>query len=335
MSAQVYYDNAAEASAIVPVVFTSLAGIVTDPSSITCVVTDPVGSSISYTYGGSGPNNTILRAAAGNYTLSLTGITLAGLYTAVWVGTGNNVQQVTPTTVRIVPLNAVGTGMQYWYTGKEELKSRLNITDSNSDYEIQLAIQAVTNWINAYCGRHFYQLTEARTYMPTNIWEIGIDDLVSTPAVVAGVAVKVDYDGDGIFETSWVQNVNYQLKLSGPGNSQDNYNVNAAGVPRPYRQLQVLMGTPGSTAQNGGWLPFIWPYTPLNRVQVTGTWGWNVIPPNVQQASVMLCADIFKTKDAPWGIAGTAETGLMRVAANPMVVEFLHDYIDVRRKVGV
>jgi hypothetical protein len=180
VSAQVYYDNASEASVVVPVTFTSAVGVVTDPTSVTCVVTDPTGATVSYTYGGVGPNNTVTRTSSGNYALSLTGITLAGLYTAVWVGTGNAVNQVTPTTVRIVPLSAVGTGMQYWYTGKEELKSRLNIVDSNSDYEIQLAIQAVTNWINVYCGRHFYQLTETRTYCPDNIWELPIDDLVST-----------------------------------------------------------------------------------------------------------------------------------------------------------
>ncbi len=203
MSAQVFYDNPAEASVVVPVTFTNSAGVVADPSSITCVVTDPVGNAVSYTYGGSGPNNLIQRTSAGNYTLTLTGLILAGLYVGTWVGTGTMVNQVTPTTFRIVPLSAVGTGMMYWYTGKEELKSRLNITDNNSDYEIQLAIQAVTNWINTYCGRHFYQLTESRTYQPDNIWELPVDDIVSTPAVAAQCQVNLDMDGDGIFETSW------------------------------------------------------------------------------------------------------------------------------------
>jgi hypothetical protein len=334
MSAQVYYNSPSEGAAVVPVTFTSLAGTVTDPSTVTCVVTDPTGASTTYNYL-TGPNNTITRTSAGNYALNITGLTVAGLYVTTWVGTGNNVQQVSPYTFRLVPLSDVGTGMQLWYTGREELKSRLNITDSTSDYEIQLAIQAVTNWINSYCGRHFYQLSEARTYCPDNIWELHIDDLVSTPSVVSSVQVKLDYDGDGTFETSWTQGVNYQLKLGTPGNYMDNYNVNAAGVPRPYTQLQVLMGTPGSNGVGGGWLPFIWPYTHLDRVQITGTWGWNTIPPSVQHASILLCTDLFKSKDAPWGIAGTAETGLMRVQSNPWAVELLHDYVNTRRKVGV
>ena len=340
MSATVYYDNPAEAAVVVPVTFTSGTGVVSDPSSISCVVTDPTGTAVTYTYGGSPPTNIIQRASTGNYTLSITGITLAGLYTATWIGTGNSVQQVTPTTFRIVPLSAVGTGMNLWYTGKEELKSRLNITDSNSDYEIQLAIQAVTNWINTYCGRHFYQMTETRTYQPENIWELPVDDIV--PSKAGTMQVNLDYNGDGNYSVAWGSPAppvgtgkNYTVKLGSPGGYEDNYNVNAAGVPRPYRQIQALMGAQGSNATGGGWLPFVWPYTMLNRVQVIATWGWEVIPPSVAQASLLLCTDIFKSKDAPWGVAGTAETGLMRVQSNPWAVELLHDYVNLRRKVGV
>jgi hypothetical protein len=192
------------------------------------------------------------------------------------------------------------------------------------------------------CGRHFYQLTETRTYCPDNIWELPVDDLVSTSAVAASTVVNLDLDGDGVYETSWGNpaspvgtGLNYVLKLGTPSNYGDNYNVNAAGVPRPYTQLQALMSGQGQNPAGGGWLPFIWPYTHLNRVQIVGTWGWNSVPPSIQQASLLLCTDVFKSKDAPWGIAGTAETGLMRVSSNPWVVEFLHDYVNTRRKVGI
>jgi Phage gp6-like head-tail connector protein len=340
VSAQVYYDSPSEAAVVVPVTFTNAAGSVADPTSVSCVVTDPTGTTVTYTYGGSPPDNTILRVSAGNYSLTLSGLTIAGLYVTTWIGTGNSVQQVSPYTVRIVPLSAVGTGMQYWYTGREELKSRLNITDNNSDYEIQLAIQAVTNWISTYTGRHFYQLTETRTYQPSNIWELPIDDVV--PSKASAMQVNLDWDGDGIYETAWGTPAppigtgqNYTLKLGTPSGYEDNYNVNAAGVPRPYTQLQALMGGVGGNPANGGWLPFVWPYTHLNRVQVITTWGWETVPPSVQQASLLLCTDVFKSKDAPWGVAGTAETGLMRVQSNPWAVELLHDYVNTRRKVGV
>lgn len=190
------------------------------------------------------------------------------------------------------------------------------------------------------CGRHFYQVTEPRTYMPDNIWELHVDDI--SPTTAANCVVNLDMDGDGTFETSWGNpaspvgtGTNYILKLGTPGNYGDNYNVNAAGVPRPYTQLQAVLSGPTGNPVNGGWLPFIWPYSHLNRVQVITTWGWPVIPPAVAQASLMLCTDVFKSKDAPWGIAGTAETGLMRVSTSPWIVELLHDYVNTRRKVGV
>src|SRR6202012_4523061 len=98
-----------------------------------------------------------------------------------------------------------------------------------------------------YCGRHFYQLQEARPYMPDTIWELKIDDIA--PSQAQNVDVKLDYDGGGGFEPEWGAPAPpvgtgsfYALKLGDPSNYIDNYNPNAAGgVPRPYTQLQALM----------------------------------------------------------------------------------------------
>jgi hypothetical protein len=213
--------------------------------------------------------------------------------------------------------------MQFWYCGMEELKSRLQIEDDTDDYEIQLAISTVTDWINSYCGRHFYQITEARTYRPDNVWTLTIDDLVSASSV------DLDYDGDGVYEVHWVQDVNYQL-LRYDGN----YNQHDMGVARPSNYLQVTQGTSGNPA-GGQWLPWLWPFTRQNRVQVTGTWGWPTIPPNVTQAALIMAADLFKAKDAPWGIAGFGELGLVKTQTSPMIVELLRGYINVQNKVGI
>lgn len=345
MTAQIFYDNANDAAAAVPVTFLNyLTGAAADPATITCVVTDPLGNVTNYTYPNAGGINQIARASTGNYSLTLDGLTSSGLWVFTWIGVGNTVQQVTPGTFRIVPLNQVGIGMQYWYVGKEELKSRLSIdpSDTVSDYEIALAIQCVTNWINEYCGEHFYQITETRTYNPRNIWTLGTDAIVSTPAIVSGLVTKVDMDGDGVYETNWGAPTfaggsgtkTYTLKL-GTEELDDNYNVNARGVPAPYRQLQVLTGIGGAATGPGQWLPYVWPFTFQNRVQITGTFGWNFIPPNVANAAMMLAVDMFKSKDAPWGVAGIGDLGIVKVQSNPWVVELLRPYINMRRKVGV
>jgi hypothetical protein len=176
--------------------------------------------------------------------------------------------------------------------------------------------------------------------MPDTIWELGVDDICA--ATAASTQVNLDYTGDGVFDTSWGNPAPpvgtgsfYALKIGNPSNYEDNYNPNAAGgVPRPYNQIQALM-IPGGIATNGAWLPFVWPYSHLNRVQVITTWGWDYVPPEVSQASLMLCQDIFLSKDTPWGMAGTAASGMVRVQSNPWVVELLRPYIRAQRKWGV
>lgn len=333
MSSTVFYENA-NCISVLSNTF-ALNGTPADPTTVSCVVTDPLGVQTTYGYS----PGAIVKEGTGTYSLSISCVSSQpgseGLWSFVWIGTGA-VQEVQPGTWRVLPITGP-TGFNNNYCGMEELKSRLNIdqTDKDSDYEIQLAIQVVTNWINNYCGRHFNWITETRTYAPTTIWTVDIDDLVSIPSVVENTVVMLDYNGNGDYDVPWTFGVNYQLKLGGLGNTEDNYNINAAGVPRPYRNLQVLTGIAGDAAvPGGGWLPWLWPYTYLNRIQITGTWGWNVVPPAVSQAALILAVDMFKAKDAPWGVAGDANTGMIRVQSNPWVVELLKDYVNMGRKAG-
>jgi hypothetical protein len=167
------------------------------------------------------------------------------------------------------------------------------------------------------CGRHFNRITEARTYQPTNVWLLETDDIVpGTP-----ITVNVDQDGDGIFEQQWAA-TDYQLYFG-----RGDYNQNIIGIPRPYRRLQVT--------QSGKWLPFTWPYTRLDRVQINTTWGWPSVPWPVPEANRILAADLFKSKDAPFGVAGVSDYGLVRIQSNPWLVEMLRAFVNPRVKVGI
>jgi hypothetical protein len=321
-----YYANSATAIPVTPVVFKNSSKLVADPTLVNCVVTDPTGLVTTYNYNGAGPYNTITRTSTGNFALTLSGLTAGGLYTFTWIGTGASVNQVTPGTFRLIPITDTDSaGMQYWYCSREELKSRLQIEvdDDDDDYEIQLALHAVTDWINVYCGRHFYQITEVRTYRPCNVWNLEIDDLVTC------TSVDLDYDGDGIYEVHWTEGTDFQLLRYA-----DHYNKHNMGVARPDNYLQVLMGSNGNPS-GGQWLPWLWPFTRQDRVQITGVWGWPSVPPNVTQAALILAADLFKAKDAPWGIAGIGDLGMVKVQSNPWVAELLRSYINMSAKVGV
>lgn len=292
--------------------------MLTDPTTVSCIITEPSGASTLHSYAGAVPAD-IVKVSTGKYTLAVpcspSAAGIDGLWGFEWIGTGA-VSDVQPGTWRVLP-PAIS---QLWYVGAEEMKDRLGIalTDTSQDYALQTSIAASAGYLNEYCGRHFNRVTETRTYQPTNIWELDVDDIVPGTAIT----LKVDQDGDGVFEDTWTQGTDYQLKLG-----RMSYNVNASGTPRPYRKVQVL--------QSGKWFPYTWPYTHLDRVQIATTWGWAAVPWQVAEGNRILAADLFKMKDAPFGIAGSADLGVIRIAANPWLVELLRPYVNPRRKVGV
>jgi hypothetical protein len=317
MTATVYYDDVNEL-ALLTNTFLDSSGTPADPATVSCTVTEPAGVSVTHTYQGAPPAD-IAKPLVGKYSLavpcspSVTGTD--GLWGALWTGTGP-VSDVQPVTWRVLPADT----SQQWYVGIEEMYDRLGIADTTDNYAMQTAIATAAGWINEYCGRHFYRITEARTYQPTNVWVLDIDDLIDDPSI----QVNVDTTGDGIYDQPWTRNTDYQLRY-GPG--RFNPNIMGVAAARPFRQLQVV--------QSGKWLPFTWPYSHLNRVQIIGPWGWPQVPWQVAEANRILAADLFKMKDAPFGIAGVSDIGVARVQANPWLVENLRAFVNPRHKVGV
>lgn len=332
-NAPVYVDSAQQ---VIPVTATFLNsnGVATDPATVVITITDPHLTTTTYTYtpAQSDPNN-ILKDSTGHYHIWLKPFGAspkppAGLWTYTWTGVGGTVDkgaQALAGSFRILSLDSV-TGLNRWYCSREDLKSRLGIdpADTKDDYEIQLAVQTVTDWITQYCGQPFYRLSEVRTFHNGSVWSMDIDPVVSI------TTLKIDFDGDGIYETTWVQDTDFQL-IRYP----DSYNPQDMGVARPKNHIRVLASAPNRNPANGGWLPFTYPFTKQDRVQIDAIWGWADVPPNVTTASLILAADLFKAKDAPYGVAGLGEYGLVRVQSNPWVVELLRSYINMRKKVGV
>lgn len=312
MTATVFYESPSEI-ALLSVQF-ELGGAAADPVSVSCVVTEPAGAVVTHTYAGTAPAD-IARVAAGSYQLavpcspSVTGVD--GLWGFTWVGSGG-VNDVQPGTWRVLPANV----SQLCYVGAEEMNSRLGITDAADAYEMQTAIFASAGWINEYTGQHFNRITETRTFVPHDIWLLNVDPVVSV------TSLKIDRDGDGVFEETWTQGTDYQLRL-GPRR----YNVNQLGQPRPYKQVQVL--------QSGRLFPFLLPYGYQNKIQMIGTWGWPAVPWQVSEANRILAAQVFKEKDAPFGIAGFGDLGVVRISSSPTLVAMLERFINPQVKVGI
>ena len=202
---------------------------------------------------------------------------------------------------------------QTLYLTAAELKSRLGIPDSTDDAEVTLAIQAACRSIDEIAGRYFWQGTDTRTYVPTSIYDQDLDDLVTVSSLM------VDRDGDGVYEETWTLDVDYQLQVA-PGH----YNTGALGEQWPYTRFNIV---------GPKFVPIVWPWSHLNRVQVTGVFGWPSVPLAVRQATLIAAADLFRLKDAPFGIAGFGEFAV-RIQQNPRVMSLLKRYIKADR-VGV
>jgi hypothetical protein len=321
------YYNTPNAQVPVKVVFLNANGVAVDPTTITLVLTDPTGTSITVDPGD------VIRVTTGNYLYSyqVPDDGIYGLWNYTWVGVGTGVvngAQVTAGAFRLTDMNSAA-GRNRTYISMEELKSSLNDVSGQSkdDYEYQRACITSTTLIHDLCGQHFMQVIEPRTYSYDSIYELFIDPIV--PGSITEFAL--DYEGNGDYNTIWTEGQDFQtLRYS------EQYNPRNLGEARPHDFVRVLLnGVDAGVTPGGEMLPFVWAYTPNNRVKITGTWGWAEIPQNVTHAALLLAVDLFKMKDAPWGIAGMGELGMVKTQANPEVMELLAKYREPRNLVGV
>jgi hypothetical protein len=292
MSSTVFYESASELATLTN---TFKVGVTpTDPTTVTLTITTPSQVSTPYTYAAS----QITKSSTGVYTKDIA-CTEAGEWTFEWVGTGAASDDEAGT------WSVHPTSMGKLYATPAALKSRFGITDTNDDYEIHQACFAAARSVEQICERVFYRSqSEARTFVPCDKYVL---DLPEFNDLVSVTAVATDTTGDGTFETSWASS-DYQLlphNTSGP-------------EAKPYTKVKAV-----------GSYSFPIPTTTLardDRVQITGVWGWSKVPYSVREASLILAADYFKLKDAPFGVAGLGEFGTIRVRENPRVMSLLGPY---------
>lgn len=165
--------------------------------------------------------------------------------------------------------------------------------DARADAELEDVVTSVSRMIDNYCGRHFYQRTaEARTF---EVEEFDCLEFGPFNDLTTLTTLKVDTNGDGAYETT-ISSSNYQLEP-----------YNAALFGQPYLELELL---------NGVTFPIPAASGRENLIQITGTWGWPSVPPEVKQACRIMVAEVAKLADAPMGVAGFGEFGVFRVSSS-------------------
>lgn len=283
MSASVFFSSASEL-ATVSNTFT-VGTTPTNPTTVTLTITSPTNVVTT---------PTATNTGAGAYTADIV-CDEDGTWQFEWVGTGAAVDTAAGT------WRVYATDLGKLYCPIESLKSRLNITHSNSDFELHEACFSASRWIEQHTERVFWRtLSQSRTFEP----ECGTVLLPAFCDLVSVSAVKTDTTGDGTFATT----------LAGTAYRLLPYNPAAAPEQLPYNEVRL---TSGSFPTGGLGRP--------DTVQITGIWGWPKVPSAIRSAAAILAADVYKLKDAPFGVAGEGEF-LQQVGENRRALKLLEPY---------
>jgi hypothetical protein len=180
------------------------------------------------------------------------------------------------------------------YLTTSEAQSYIGMSAGTDTAELDDVVTSVSRMIDRFCGRHFYQATATQKFFDSEDSES--IDFGPYGDLVTATAVAYDDNDDGTYEST-LSATDYQLTPQGA--------TTRGPVSEPFTGLRVLSGislplAPAASGRTG-------------LVRITGTWGWPAVPTEVKQAARILVAEVFKLSDAPLGVAGFGEFGVVRV----------------------
>lgn len=257
----------------------------TDPTTISLSITAPDDTVTTYTYAG----GQITRDSAGVYHKDIA-VSSVGEWSWLWEGTGS-AAGVESGTFNVFAVDPIRSN----YCTLDELKAELGIgevsSDTFDDSKAQLSIAAASRQIDGFTGWRFWQdaVATARTFRPTDGSLLSLLDDPSGDgiATTTGLIVALDAADVGTYGTTLTIDTDYFL---GPLNA-------ATRSPAwPYTEINLT----GITYSFNG--------SAYNRptVQITAKWGWPAVPDDIHKACLVQAAQLFKAKDAAFGVAGLA-----------------------------
>ena len=176
------------------------------------------------------------------------------------------------------------------YTTLVDIKDALNISDATENTMLEHSVAAASRQIDNYCSRVFYQAATAseRIFAANQLDSISVDDISTT----TGLVIKTDTNGDGGFENTWTS-TDYQLE--------------------PLNNLAKTPADPAYRIRAIG--DYFFPLSGEGLISVTAKWGYAAVPVAIETACLIQAILIFKSLDAPFGVAGSADVGELRILA--------------------
>jgi hypothetical protein len=175
------------------------------------------------------------------------------------------------------------------YADLATLKEQLGIeaSDTSRDSLLQQALAASSRGIDRDTGRRFWVDASAvqRTFNP---------------------AGKTVCDGDGerllVNDIGSLADLVVETGSAGSFTAVTDYETSPDNALLDGRPVTALLRTSGT-----------WGYG-TTRVRVTARWGWPAVPDEVVQATLIQASRLYKRKDSPEGIIGSAEWGVRNLS---------------------
>lgn len=192
------------------------------------------------------------------------------------------------------------------YCTQNELKSFVGIptTDTADDSLLDDAINAASRQIDAFCGRIFYAegSASARKFFTDDLYRLRVDDISTT----TGLIVKYDDDDDGTYEVTVSASEFQLLPING---------VVGGITGNPFYIIELI--SDGSNE---------WPLDYSSnrpRAEITANWGYAAVPEQIRQATLMLASELFAMRNAPLGVAGVGDFGVVNIQQNREITRMI------------
>ncbi|OPC81813.1 hypothetical protein B4N89_13485 [Embleya scabrispora] len=176
------------------------------------------------------------------------------------------------------------------YTNLVALKAQLRLDpdDTTADALLTQAIATASRFVERLTGRRFWldPAPVQRIYRPT-------------------LRAMRDHDGEHLLVDDIGSLDGLVVELGGPGSwtTTTNYETTPDNALTDLEPITALSRRTGEWDAGYG----------LSRVRVTARWGWPAIPDDVVQATQIQALRLYRRKDSPEGVLGSADWGVMRL----------------------
>jgi hypothetical protein len=193
------------------------------------------------------------------------------------------------------------------YCSVDDVRDQLS--DSGSILATNLmekAVNAASRAVDDYCGRRFWQdpAPVARKYRPRRRDKVTVDDISTTTGLIVETTSSVSWAAP----TTWTLDTDFELEPD---------NADAEGPAYAWWRLLAVGSKHFQHAR-------------FRSLRVTARWGWSQVPDPISEATLLKAVSLFERRNAPFGVAGFGEFGVVKITRKDSdVVDLLSGYTKV------